>query len=118
MPMICAASLTAAPALPPGFVLQWDFELVHPDARIPRDRREWFGHGRRLQPAADGTCRLPILSEQPSRIACHVQRLNSDYWWAVPVAPAELPAGASEATISVQPADVQAAIQHLPDRDG
>ena len=107
-----------APPLPPGFVLQWDFELLHPDPRIPRGRLEYFGHQRRLRPGADGCCRLPILSDQPARVVCHVQRLNSDYWQPVPVTPGELPAGASEVRLSVQPADVQSAMQKLRDRDG
>jgi hypothetical protein len=104
-----------APPMPTGFVLLWDFELLQRDERMPR---EWFGDGRRLTIGADGTCRVPILSELPSRIRCHVQRFNSEYWWPVSSTPEQLPADTNEVRVTVTAADIQAAIQQLPDRDG
>lgn len=106
-----------APRLPSGFVLRWTFELLQPDPRIPQDVLEYFGHSRTLHPAVDGSCRVPVLSDQPCRVVCCVHRQDSDSSQPVPVEPAELPANATETRLSVRPPDLQRALQMLPDRD-
>jgi RNA polymerase sigma factor (sigma-70 family) len=108
------------PPLPAGFVLVWEYQFLQPDERQTRGGQtlaQILGHGQRFTDPADGAFRVPILSELPARITCHVQRRNSDYWWPVPVTPAQLPEHAESITVTVTAEDIAAAIEHLPDRN-